>query len=169
MTLVKCKECGNQVSTFANTCPKCGAPKSAFISKQSSIPRQKKRSIWAWLLAIFILTIIIIFTIKYSFQGSIEKRDPIPNAGLSNALSYLNKVTEIKWVDIDNNNVYIGFNPLPSDYKILCKAAALHGNNAINFGVHVWAIDASKYQKGWRPGNGTYYYEVTARYGKIKD
>lgn len=26
MALVKCKECGNEVSTEAKTCPKCGAP-----------------------------------------------------------------------------------------------------------------------------------------------
>lgn len=37
MALIKCKECGNEVSTEANTCPKCGAPvkdKNAEFAKQ---------------------------------------------------------------------------------------------------------------------------------------
>jgi hypothetical protein len=169
MTIVKCKECGHQLSSFANICPNCGAPKSAFISNQSSIPRQKKRSKGAAVFLIFILFIIIVFTFKYGFQGSSDKRSSTKNVKLSSALSYLNEINEIKWVDIYDNDVYIGFDPLPSDYKIVCKAAALHGNKAINFGVHVWAINARKYQKGWRPGDGTYYYETTARYGKIQD
>jgi hypothetical protein len=169
MTLVKCKECGHQISTFANICPKCGAPRRAFISKQSSIPRQKKVSKGAVVFLIFLFLLIIVLTFKYGFQGSSDKRSSTKNIKLSSALSYLNEMNEVKWIDIDDNDVYIGFDPLPSDYKIVCKAAALNGNKAINFGVHVWAINASKYHKGWRPGDGTYYYETTARYGKIQD
>jgi uncharacterized membrane protein YvbJ len=26
MALIKCKECGNEISEWAETCPKCGAP-----------------------------------------------------------------------------------------------------------------------------------------------
>ncbi|HVW26425.1 MAG TPA: zinc-ribbon domain-containing protein [Polyangiaceae bacterium] len=32
MALVKCKDCGNEVSTSAKTCPKCGAPAPKGIS-----------------------------------------------------------------------------------------------------------------------------------------
>ena len=49
---------------------------------------------------------------------------------------------------------------------MVIKGAAIAGNKAINFGVHVWAIKAS--EKGWRPGDGHFYKEVTARYGKIE-
>lgn len=40
MALITCKECGNQVSTEATTCPKCGA-------------RVKPKSnVWAWVLGV---------------------------------------------------------------------------------------------------------------------
>lgn len=41
MALVKCKECGNQVSTEAKACPTCGAKP----------PR--KTGLWTWVIAIF--------------------------------------------------------------------------------------------------------------------
>jgi hypothetical protein len=31
MALAKCKECGNQMSTMARTCPRCGAPGAASL------------------------------------------------------------------------------------------------------------------------------------------
>lgn len=34
VALVQCKECGNEVSTNASACPRCGAP----------IPRQRPKS-----------------------------------------------------------------------------------------------------------------------------
>ncbi len=46
MALVKCKECGEQVSTEAKTCPKCGAK------------APKKTSLFTWIVLIFILLII---------------------------------------------------------------------------------------------------------------
>lgn len=48
MALVKCKECGEQVSTKAKTCPKCGAK------------APKKTSFFTWLVLIFI--IIVVYT-----------------------------------------------------------------------------------------------------------
>jgi hypothetical protein len=33
MALISCKECGNQVSTLASACPKCGAPIAAAAVK----------------------------------------------------------------------------------------------------------------------------------------
>jgi hypothetical protein len=87
---------------------------------------------------------------------------------LKERLSYLDEVSEISWVEIDGNNVYIGFRSIPEDYDMIVRAAAFHGNNAIDFGVHVWAIDA-KYT-GWRPGQGKpFICEATARYGRVQD
>ena len=43
MSLVKCKECGTQVSTKAKTCPKCGAV------------APKKTSLFTWIILIFII------------------------------------------------------------------------------------------------------------------
>ena len=56
---------------------------------------------------------------------------------------------------------------LPKDLRAIINAAAIWGNKAYGFGVHVWAVDAR--YKGWRPGDGPFYCEATARYGKIED
>jgi hypothetical protein len=86
-------------------------------------------------------------------------------------LSYLmdKKVApEIEWMDVDGNNVYIGFKKAPRDLSIIIRAAALSCNKAINFGCHVWAVPSNS-NRPWRPGAGRYYEEVTARYGRIED
>ena len=75
-------------------------------------------------------------------------------------------IPEISWVEFKNNNVYIGFNERTKDMRMIINAAALHGNRAYGFGVHVWAVD-EKY-RGWSPGNDPYYCTATARHGKIE-
>ena len=85
---------------------------------------------------------------------------------LNKELSYLSEVPEIVWYEVERNNVYIGFSPLPEDWEMIIKGAALRGNQAINFGCHVWAVDANK--KGWRPGDSPFYGEITARHGKLE-
>lgn len=87
---------------------------------------------------------------------------------LQGAMSYLLDIPEIEWYEIQGNDIYIGFNTLPSDWRIIINGAALRANETIDFGVHVWAIDSNRFNKGWRPGDGSYYGEVTARYGKIR-
>lgn len=88
---------------------------------------------------------------------------------LREAMSYLSEIPEIEWYEIQRNNVYIGFKILPSDWQIIINGAALRGNETIDFGVHVWAIDSNRFSKGWRPGDGPFYGEMTARYGKLQD
>jgi hypothetical protein len=85
---------------------------------------------------------------------------------LMKELEYLNKVEEIVWVEIEDNDVYIGFDPVPSDWELIIRAAAFNGNRAIDFGTHVWAAYGSR--RGWRPGQSKYLGEVTARYGKVQ-
>ena len=69
-------------------------------------------------------------------------------------------------MEIDGQNVYINFEPYaPGDWYMIIRDAALNGNRAINFGVHVWAMSGK--QKGWRPGDSGYTGNVTARDGKI--
>jgi hypothetical protein len=38
MALVPCSECGNQVSTLASSCPKCGAPRNAVVPTLAPAP-----------------------------------------------------------------------------------------------------------------------------------
>jgi len=85
---------------------------------------------------------------------------------IKSELQYLYSVEEIAWFEVENNNVYIGFKNKPDDLALILRGAALRANAAINFGVHVWAVKATN--KSWRPGDGPYYGEVTARHGKIE-
>ena len=118
---------------------------------------------------IFVLSVLFVFGNLSVFVGCGERKTSRqPPKALFEAVKYLSDIPEVKWVDLDDNNIYIGFNPVPDDMIAVCTAAALHGNKAINFGVHVWAINAARYNKGWRPGDGSYIYETTARHGKIE-
>ena len=50
MAMTKCKECGADVSTQAESCPKCGAP----ISPKKPVKEKKKTSFLTWLIVIII-------------------------------------------------------------------------------------------------------------------
>ena len=95
---------------------------------------------------------------------------------IASALKYLDEsepynsakklIPELQWIDIKSNRVYLGFTRRPSDMDLILKGAALKCNQAINFGCHVWAVDAR--DRPFVPGEGRYYQSVTARYGKIQ-
>lgn len=116
-----------------------------------------------------IIAMVLVMVLFSCFPQSTIVQQSKPNPIAENALVYLMKeVQEIKWLDIDGNNAYIGFTPIPKDWSMIIRGAAVAANKATNFGFHVWAIDAIKYNKGWRPGSGTYLGTVTARNGKIE-
>jgi hypothetical protein len=159
MAMIKCPECKKEMSSQAEACPHCGA--------------KQKKGCSIGCLTSTILVSLVIFVIFLqlgkSNQSSVPHRtSESKRANLISEMYYLNKIEEIEWVEIVSNTIYIGFKSVPSDLKLICNAAALKGNRTINFGVHVWAIDSNKFQKGWRPGDGTYYYEVTARNGELE-
>lgn len=100
--------------------------------------------------------------------GGIPDVNAVPeNQALRERLVYLERIEEVAWVQFDRNNVYIGFRNRPEDLAAVVNAAAVLGNKAHGFGVHVWAFD-SRYT-GWRPGDGPYYCQATARHGKLTD
>lgn len=110
-----------------------------------------------------LIAIVIFLVVGRNGNKSNEK-----NYTVEQTLSYLNEIEEVKWVKIEKNNAYIGFNPCPDDWLLIIKAAALRANKATDFGFHVWAVDASKYEDDWRPGKGKAIGETTARHGKIE-
>lgn len=118
----------------------------------------------------FLLGILIVIVIFFVFgkKGNANKNTET-NLTVEQTLSYLNEIEEVKWVRIEKNNAYVGFNPCPDDWLLIIKAAALRANKATDFGFHVWAVDASKYEDDWRPGNGKAIGETTARHGKIEN
>src|ERR1700676_1905973 len=66
MALVKCKECGEQVSTSAKSCPKCGAKPP------------KKTSMITWVVGFF-----LIFAVYAAIRSPPAKTSGQPAAGLS--------------------------------------------------------------------------------------
>ncbi len=146
----KCKMCDNSDdSIFTFTCSKCGAKHSK-------------------LQLITVSSTCIILILLVSSAINIPSKTNTGKESLSGSISYLKSIKEVEWVSVDGNDVYIGFNQFPNDFKTICKGAALRGNEEIDFGVHVWAIDANRYSNSWRPGSGSYQYEVTARHGRIE-
>lgn len=61
MALVKCKECGEQISTKAKSCPKCGA----------SAP--KKTSMFTWLVLILFILIMYFSSKTSTSNSSVQK------------------------------------------------------------------------------------------------
>ena len=128
--------------------------------------KKKKVGCFGLLLAIGFFAFIaigLVMTIQYLSPPDKQR----PKISIKKSLSYLNDIPEVEWVEVDGNDVYIGFKERPSDLKLIIHAAAINGNRAHGFGVHVWAVDA-KYA-GWRPGAGPYWCTATARHGKITD
>jgi len=109
---------------------------------------------------------ILLYVLAFSLFTGISFVSASDEAVLKDHLKYLNDITEISWVEFNDNNVYIGFNSKPSDLRMIINGAALKGNRAIERGVHVWATAAD--QRGWRPGKGPYYCSATARGGRVK-
>lgn len=59
MALIKCAECGTEISSLATACPKCGAPPQA---PAVTPPRQAKTRPGAWI-ALSILAILALFAL----------------------------------------------------------------------------------------------------------
>lgn len=97
-----------------------------------------------------------------------EYTQPSSNATkLMARLSYLRELPEVTWIEVDDNNVFIGWHRIPADFRSVNIAAANLGNRTIDFGVHIWSLKSS--QSGWRPGDpGGYICETTARHGQIE-
>ena len=84
---------------------------------------------------------------------------------LAPALSYLEEMEEVLWVRYDKNTVHVCFiHPLPHHYREICREAARRGNEAIDFGCHVWAFKEGKDLYDYSVDG--YEYNVTFRYGK---
>ncbi len=102
----------------------------------------------------FILSMAFVFSIHAQNQTALEKR-----------LAYLNDIPEISWVKFDGNNVYIGLNKVSSDLGSIVRDAAVFGNKAYGFSVHVWAVrDTTNVPST----DFKYYCSATARNGNVQ-
>ena len=82
---------------------------------------------------------------KKKVEVEVEKKQTQDNYEiiLKKRLAYLNDIEEVSHFKVDHNTVYVYFKAFPSDWCTIIKAAAWHGNKAIDFGCHVWAMDAN--------------------------
>ena len=85
MALVKCAECGKQISSLAPACPSCGAPRSAGDSKTNTVVIYERPSSAGMMTGIFgsIFAILGIFTFGLLF---------IPFAMLFSFISLLSSI-----------------------------------------------------------------------------
>ena len=162
MTMVKCKKCGNSISSQVANCPRCGV-----------VLKSPLKKIVCWASIIIIVYACIIINLPRTKENPLKKSraeieaNAIKKRKINEELKYLKNIKEVSWYEVENDNVYIGFSPVPSNWLAIIKEAALRGNKAINFRFHAWAVDASK--KGWRPGDSSYYGDTTAKYGSIME
>jgi hypothetical protein len=102
-----------------------------------------------------VLLVLLVIQVLFSAPRTAISKD---NTALKARLQYLYSIPEIKDVAFDNNTVYVYFNPLPDDWCLIIKMAAVWGNRAHGFGVHVWAMK----------DKSSFYGEITARHGRIE-
>lgn len=77
MSLMKCSQCGNNVSEYADKCPKCGAPREKFIpvsdinyTENYAKHPQKNNSTWLWIILGLIVSTAIAGTGIYLFRNN---------------------------------------------------------------------------------------------------
>jgi hypothetical protein len=93
MALVKCSECGKDVSSQAESCPGCGHPtKPASPPKNAGKQRTSKLS---WILLVAIICGVLFFTQSRQFKE--QRLPPMPvTVGFRNALLGPGMVLQIK-------------------------------------------------------------------------
>lgn len=86
---------------------------------------------------------------------------------IASVSGHLDNIPEVKWYYIEDNAIYIAFDPIYDGYQQTCNATAFKGNKAIGFGTHVYALDGKKYHSFKSlPSNWRFLYTATYRNGK---
>ena len=113
-----------------------------------------------------VVIVLIFVAVSFAFSPTIVRAET-KQEKLARTLAYLKKIPEITWISFEGNSVYIGWKERPGDIRAVVGAAAFHGNRAINFGVHLYNYDASRFP---RPTNGPLFFcTATVRHGKHKN
>jgi hypothetical protein len=157
MALKPCRVCRVDVAEDAKFCSHCGAPRP--------VPPT-----WP---AVFALASVLLLAGTCFLGGGDDEQAEPPSAPDARAqrirarLAYLDSVPEIAWREVDRNDVYLGWRSIPEDFRLVNVMAALHANEAADFGAHIWSVSGGA--PGWRPGDPGLICETTARYGKLED
>lgn len=155
--LKPCRACKLAVASDATFCPHCGAPRP--------VP-----AVWP---AVFALGALLLLAGTCFFGGGDGDQAPATSVDdrrterIRARLAFLDSVPEIAWVEVEGNEVYIGWRELPPDLRAVVNFAAAHANEAIRFGAHVYS--ALNVAPGWRPGQPGFICSASARGGRVTD
>lgn len=145
MALIKCDECGKEISGKAESCPNCGTP------------HKKRSNVFGVLLVVF----AVIFAIGLINRSSDEQpSEPKPIISLQGVLApFFKDIPTVQWVIYNGKQVYVGFDAnfdpdRPGPLKIIMGNAARLASNSGHRAIELWAVDAKRSDIYWRPENG---------------
>lgn len=133
MALLKCSDCGTNISEKAKACPKCGCPLS--ITKQLIVEEEKRKirkkvEIFSYIFGAIVLLCIICFTVNYcfvpyniavrmvkkDFGKNIKIQEVYYNADVNGCIVYftVKGKSDIAMVHLDNKTV--GYKSILDEY-----------------------------------------------------
>lgn len=93
-------------------------------------------------------------------RGKVDANDP------ASVLAYLPDIDEVRWHEVDGDQVYIVFRKGSKNIEAKVQRAAVRGSRANRGEFHAWGLVAAK--KGWRPGDDPKpVYDVIAKNGQL--
>lgn len=83
MALIKCSECGKEISDKALTCPNCGCPVSELTKKEDTVLTKKGKSIKLWLMITGVIIILaFIMIVSFSQNELLPNPENLTNVNL---------------------------------------------------------------------------------------
>ena len=157
MAIQVCAECGKDVSTTAKSCPHCGAP-------------QKKSGGTLGAVFLIVLAVFVIVNFMGGFgnspkshmrdSGPSSSRTTNPSRSLQSVLGpFFRDIPVVQWVVYNGDELYVGFRAnydysKPEPLKLIMGNAARLAYDAGHRGFELWAVDATRTDRTWRPENG---------------
>ena len=77
MTLIRCQDCGNEISDLAPSCPQCGRPRDA-----PTPPSQKPRRSYRLQIGLILLTLMLCY-LAYQSPEDVAKKDVEGDPGIA--------------------------------------------------------------------------------------
>ena len=153
----RCGKCQAPLDSELETCPHCGAP-------------QKKSGGTLGAVFLIVLAVFVIVNFMGGF-GDLSKshmKDSVPSSSrTTNPSRSLQSVLEpffrdipvVQWVVYNADEVYVGFKAnydysKPEPLKLIMGNAARLAYDAGHRGFELWAVDATRTDRTWRPENG---------------
>jgi len=112
------------------------------------------------LYTMLIVLIVIFAFVLMSYFPNEQTRSTNPTISLQGVLHpFFKDIPTVKWVVYNGKQVYVGFdanfNPdRPDPLKMIMGNAAREASKAGHRAIELWAVDANRTNKGWRPETG---------------